>query len=75
MGNSKTQHDNSLKMNYYLSFGRNYRIYFMFFLTLTCKFENLHVSPKYTHQMCGNIKRKREIRLSQRGKNLDMEIF
>ena len=55
MGNSKTQHDNSLKVHYYLSFGRNYCIYFMFILTLTCKFENLQVSLKYTHQMYFSI--------------------
>ena len=35
--------DNRLKVQYYLSFGRHYHIYFLFILTLTHKYESLQV--------------------------------
>ena len=37
---------NSLKVQFYLSCGRHYRIYFMFILTLTRKYESLQVFSK-----------------------------
>ena len=38
--------DNSLKVQYYLSFGRHYHIYFVFIPTLTHKYESLQVFSK-----------------------------
>ena len=38
--------DNSLKVQYYLSYGRNYYIYFVFIPTLTHKYESLQVFYK-----------------------------
>ena len=38
--------DNSLKVQYYLIFGRYYHIYFVFIPTLTCKYESLQVFSK-----------------------------
>ena len=38
--------DNSLKVQYYLSFGRHYHIYFVFTPTFTCKYKSLQVFSK-----------------------------
>ena len=40
--------DNSLNVQYYLSFGRHYNIYFVFISIFTRKYESLQVSLKYT---------------------------
>ena len=37
---------NNLKVQFYLSFGRHYHIYFVFILTLTRKYESLQVFSK-----------------------------
>ena len=41
--------DNSLKVQYYLTFGRHYHIYFEFIPTFTLQYESFLVSLKYSH--------------------------